>query len=216
MNLQNLVTYSHDVINLDIFAGVTVPADIDRETLISAIMVRCGLLTPVYNDPYIFQKTTSLWFQTKQYMFEHLVNIVKAQYSPIENVDRYDEHTNSVNGNNSKNSGYTNSESGSDAKTYSGSSESTVSAFNSSAYQPDSKTTDGSSDSSNYSHSLNNTASESGTHASTETYTQHLHGNIGVTSNQQLINQELDLLAKFDIYKYIAEQFERDNMIMVY
>ena len=42
------------------------------------------------------------------------------------------------------------------------------------------------------------------------------HGNIGVTTNQQLINQELELLRHFDIYGYIAELFEEENMLMIY
>lgn len=207
MNLQNLVTYSQNE-GLDIFAGVVVPEGIDRETLISAIMIRCGLLTPVYNDPYTFQKATSVWFMSKQWTFEHLVNIIKAEYSPIENVDRYDSHTTVHDGKNE----YNKNESGSDTKNYTGSSENTISAFNSSAYQPDNKSVDSSSDRMQYGKSTG----ENGKDQFTDTFTQHLHGNIGVTSNQQLINQELDLLGRFDIYKYIAEQFEKDNCIMLY
>lgn len=207
MNLQNLVTYSQNE-GLDIFAGVVAPSGIDRETLISAIMVRCGLLTPVYNDPYTFQKATSVWFMTKQWTFEHLVNIIKSEYSPIENVDRYDTHTTVHDGKNE----YNRSESGSDTKSYNGSSENTISAFNSNAYQPDNKSVDSSSDKMQYGKSTG----ENGKDQYTDTFTQHLHGNIGVTSNQQLINQELDLLGRFDIYKYIAEQFEKDNCIMLY
>ena len=43
-----------------------------------------------------------------------------------------------------------------------------------------------------------------------------IHGNIGVTTNQQMIEQELELLRHFDIYGYIAELFENDNMLLIY
>lgn len=49
-----------------------------------------------------------------------------------------------------------------------------------------------------------------------ETYTGRTHGNIGVTTNQQMIEQELDLLAKFNIYDWIAKQFCADLMLLIY
>ena len=42
------------------------------------------------------------------------------------------------------------------------------------------------------------------------------HGNIGVTTNQQMINEELELLRHFDIYGYIADIIEDENMLIIY
>lgn len=216
MNLQNLVDYCQEMELPSPFDGAVVPDPLNLETVISAIMLRCGLLTPVYNDPATFREATRLWFNTKQWTFSHLIKIIQAEYSPIENVDRYDEHTTSGSysdaegGNERIDSTGNVSHSGSDITT------NEVSAFNSSGFQNDRKT--------EYEHG-ENIASTSGdtktfgktvNHSGSENYTQHSHGNIGVTSNQQLINQELELLKHFDIYKYIAEQFESDMMIMVY
>lgn len=207
MNLQNLVNYCKDN-DIDIFSGVTVPAPLNKDTLISAIMIRCGLLTPVYNEPYTFINATKYWFDSKQWTFSHLINIINAEYSPIENVDRYDEHTTT--------GGFTDQESGSEATETqrSGTDETThtVSAFNTDSFQNDSQTAI------DHGEKIDNgtTFGKNVKHDTNEHFVQHLHGNIGVTSNQQLINQELELLAKFDIYKYIAEQFENDNMIMLY
>ena len=50
----------------------------------------------------------------------------------------------------------------------------------------------------------------------TDHFTQHLHGNIGVTTNQEMITQELELLQKFHIYDWIAMQIEADLFIMLY
>ena len=49
-----------------------------------------------------------------------------------------------------------------------------------------------------------------------EEYTGRTHGNIGVTTNQQMIEQELALLAKFNIYDWIAKQFAADLMLAIY
>lgn len=44
----------------------------------------------------------------------------------------------------------------------------------------------------------------------------HIHGNIGVTTAQQMIEAELNLADKFWIYDYIASAFETDNFITAY
>ena len=49
-----------------------------------------------------------------------------------------------------------------------------------------------------------------------DTYTEHTHGNIGVTTNQQMIEQELELLRHFDIYDWIAAKLENELFIQVY
>ena len=52
-------------------------------------------------------------------------------------------------------------------------------------------------------------------HTGTEKYTSHVHGNIGVTTTQQMITSELEL-RKFDIYEEIAGRFEHEFLVQVY
>ena len=44
----------------------------------------------------------------------------------------------------------------------------------------------------------------------------HIHGNIGVTTSQQMLESEMKLANKFWIYDYIASAFETDNFITTY
>ena len=44
----------------------------------------------------------------------------------------------------------------------------------------------------------------------------HIHGNIGVTTAQQMLESEMELASKFWIYDYIASAFETDNFITTY
>lgn len=215
MNLKNLYDYAKNN-KIDLFSGVVAPAPLNIETLKSAIMIRCGLLTPVYNDPETFIAATTYWFTSKQWTFQHLINIVNAEYSPIENVDRYDDTETKHSGSDSKQGGYKNTESGRDSNIVDETDTNNISAFNSNAFQPDNQNIISRTNHTDYSHVLDSRNDETTTYGANEKFTQHLHGNIGVTSNQQLINQELELLSKFDIYKYIAEEFEKDNFIMVY
>ena len=42
------------------------------------------------------------------------------------------------------------------------------------------------------------------------------HGNIGVTTTQQMFNQELELLSGYNLYYTICNWFERDMFIQIY
>ena len=54
------------------------------------------------------------------------------------------------------------------------------------------------------------------THGENIDYFEHRHGNIGLETPQDIIQKELDLLERFNVYDWIARKFERDNMIQVY
>lgn len=248
MNLNNLVKYCAAIGLPDPLSGISVPEPINKDLVRSAIMVRCGLLTPVYAEPAVFTEIVADWFQEKQWTFEHLINIIKAEYSPIENVDEYSDYIDSRKTNddftatetrdrtgqsntnersNSKKVGNSGEEnSGSDIT------ENEVSAENASTYQPDNKSTVtyGKQTDQNYSETTDGTAdgerkdsenekivkSNAGTGSDDLHHIGRRHGNVGVTSNQQLITSELELLRHFDIYRYIAEIFEADNMLLIY
>lgn len=65
---------------------------------------------------------------------------------------------------------------------------------------------------------LTTSRSESGTGSRERSVTRsgNVSGNIGVTTSQQMINQELDIAGKVDIYKYISESFKHRFCLMVY
>jgi len=305
MNLQNLIDYC-ELNELPLpFAGCSVPAPLNIDTTISAIMVRCGLLTPVYGEPEVFSQMTQLWFEKMQWTFNHLVKVVEAEYEVVDNVfeektekTTYNSHdlhtggykdtgsgkdtvkdsgkdTEALSGTDTEATSGTDTErlSGTDTEAHSGTDQrdiqnsgtdvttNTISAFNSSNYQPDNKTdflngkkvdddlTHGESIGTTYGKTTDVTYGKStgttyGKQSDTTygkqtdtTYGKSIerayqddkiakggydeiysyrHGNIGVTSAQELIERELELLRHFDIYGYIAELFERDNMIFVY
>ena len=61
-----------------------------------------------------------------------------------------------------------------------------------------------------------NAESKSGRSDETSKHDGHLYGNIGVTTSQQMLNAELDLRAKVNIYDVIAEMFYREFCVYVY
>ena len=57
-------------------------------------------------------------------------------------------------------------------------------------------------------HRINQTDNKSGTNSGTVTRSSHIAGNIGVTTSQQMLEQELVVSAKLNVYNYIMESFK--------
>lgn len=49
-----------------------------------------------------------------------------------------------------------------------------------------------------------------------ETYKNHIHGNIGVTTNQQMIESEMEMRQKYDLYYLIEQLFEQEFIVQIY
>lgn len=148
-----------------------------------------------------------------------------------QNTLQYGE-THTLSGEDKLNHGEKHTESGTD------STENTISADNVSTYQPDrnqdvkyghvdtasgtdkteygKKDTASGTDTTEFGHVNTSGGTDTLTHGLLETYDRLRHGNIGVTTNNQLINQELDMLHEFQIYDWIATKFEEDNFVQVY
>lgn len=50
----------------------------------------------------------------------------------------------------------------------------------------------------------------------TESESVRVHGNIGVTTSQHMIEEEITLRVKFDVYRIIAMEFEREFIVQIY
>lgn len=241
MTLQNLVDFCQGAGLPDPFSGATVPAPLNLDTVKSAIMVRCGLLTPLYGEPETFTNLVTQWFTVKQWTFEHLIKIIQSEYDPTENVFETRTETTEYGHNNIKSGGYKDTEAGTDTVALSGTDQrdvsnsgtdtttNEISAFDSSGYQADNKSsllhghkvdddiTYGKSTGTTYGHNLTRVYnSEKDQEGGKDELTIKRHGNVGTISVDKLITEELELLRHFDIYSYIAELFEKDNMLMIY
>lgn len=308
MNLQNQINYLQNFLNIDMFDDCTVPQGLNMERVRGAIVMRCGLLTPLYNEPETQRAATQQFFFENQWNFQHIINILNADYSPIENVAEWRDETttnkggetlNITHSNTEQNSGAdvrnineensgtdtrkiisdkteTESIEGTESRALSGNEnnssdtnsteteniERTISAENVGTYSPDnqetsSKTLHGeisetkksegsdvltldktdkivthdetsddltydkktdTDDTLNYGKIVtNNGADTHNTDKNSETnYSVFRHGNVGVTTNQQMINEELDLLERFNPYKFIADLYEKELILGLY
>lgn len=252
MNFQNQIDYLKALRNEDMLEGVSVPSPLDPEILKSQIVFRCGLLWPAYSEPEIQKTAITQFFKREQWNIKHLVNIILAEYSPIENTDRYSEHTTEDNGSSTTTQSGTDrrniNESGTDERDIQtsgtdqraiqegGSTTDTkeISAYNTAGYQADNKETidhgkttdddvtygkktdDDLSHNKNVSDELTYGRSIKDQKNGSSSYTEHTHGNIGVTTNQEMIRQELELLEAFDVYDWIAAKMEKELFLQIY
>lgn len=211
MNLQNQLDFLPSLLD-----GVVVPAGIDPDIMKSEIMLQCGLLTPLYSEPETMKAAITQWFASRSWTFEHLLNIVKSEYSPIENYDRNEDWTETTDSKRDIEEKLSDSDTTERSVDGDLTTEQEVSPYNSSSYVDSQKSTvtDGQTITTETTYGRKTTTDDD--LDETKTRKGRTHGNIGVTTNQQMIEQEIALLEKFNIYKWIAKQFCADLMLLLY
>ena len=225
--------------NNDLFGLLNLPPGIDKDTLVNNIMLRGGEFEVVYSNPDFYKSAIGLWSNKHYRTFERWINALNIDYNPLENYDRMEEWSDTGSRTNTgtvsdsgirKNTGTQSTESsGKDNFKGSGNSTSSdeISAYNSNSFQNDKKNTTNSSNSSETNTTDNNTRTDNLSESNSNTRTDNLsektnsdrkgraHGNIGVTTSQQMLQSELDI-AKWNIYEQITDLFLSEFCIMVY
>ena len=175
----------------EILKDIELPNNVDFETLQEVIIFKAGENEVMYSNPVFMQIAVHAWFRAKKYEFDKLAETLDLEYNPIENYDRKEEWTDT-----------TESSSTSETKGNGASTESKY-AFDSTSFNPYSRT-----------ESTNNDTDKVSGNGNT-VHTGKIHGNIGVTTSQQMIQSEREV-ANFDIYEYIASKFEDAFTLAVY
>ena len=225
--------------NNDLFGLLNLPPDIDKDTLVNNIMLRGGEFEVVYSNPDFYKSAIGLWSNKHYRTFEKWINALNIDYNPLENYDRMEEwsdtgsriNTGTVSDSGSRKNTGTQSTESSGKDNFKGSGNSTssdeISAYNSNSFQNDKKNTTNSSNSSETNTTANNTRTDNLSESNSNTRTDNLsektnsdrigraHGNIGVTTSQQMLQSELDI-AKWNIYEQITDLFLSEFCIMVY
>lgn len=224
----------------DIFANIYVPSGVNREDFIESFLLEYGEFTPIYQEPsYLKRHITSLGKGLK-YALDGLWETTKFEYNPIENYDRHEDSKDvrtpdltTVN-----NYGSTVSDSGTDTETHSGghtvqnggsdSTELRVAADNTGNYYPSQQTNTSPGSSQTTTYNGEQIASNYGKHTAhggadtekldgtdTNTHTAHIHGNIGVTTTQAMIEEERKVL-DFSFFQRAGELYAEQLLILKY
>ena len=163
--------------------------EFSADTLLATLINRAASFCVLYPDPAYFQLMNEQWFKRWEPAFTKWFKALAMEYNPIENYDRIESWTDT-------------GESGSEVSS-SGTTEGQVSAFDSSSYSPHDKEIQ----SSGSEASANNTDEHEG----------RIHGNIGVTTSQQMLESEMVLQEKWgNLYNHIADCFISELLVSVY
>lgn len=191
--------------------------------LINCIMLECSELEVVYNDIEFMKLAIKSWSASRQTAWKHYIILNNVEYSPIENTDKHE--TRSI----ARDAGEKEENTNTDSNTINyhglndinsnGENEHQVSAFDSENYanstrdiSTDKTISDLSETQSNKRTITNNNSKD---RKETELETVHAHGNIGITTNQQMMTEEVEFW-KWDLYGQIAKEFRQKFCVGVF
>ena len=183
----------------DLFQNMKIPAGIDRQDLIDNILEQGAAFEILYPDFEYLQFSIGAWSKRWYRTMEKWLKALTVSYDPLNNYDRHEEWTD-----NDSVSGTTKTAAGVNTT---GQDELSVTAYDSDQYHNKEKT-----DSSGTSESTG--SSETNTDG-TSTHSGHLYGNIGVTTSQEMLREELDV-QRFNLIQQITDLFLNEFCILVY
>lgn len=219
----------------NIFELLHLPDSVQQQTIINLIISEAAELEIVYPNPDILRVIIGAWSNGRQNAWARIAAALDAEYNPIENTDRYEDHledyTRDLNESDNytrdlkENDNYTRNLTDSGNSNSSGSTQNSRTGYNSGALQvtDSSSSEDHSVDTRSYTGGDDRNRGYTGgdnrnkgfTGGDTRHTVIHTHGNIGVTSNQQMVQAELDL-RQTDIYSIIVNEFIDKFCIGVY
>lgn len=218
-----------------IFDSLTIPTSVDRETLIDNIIMEAAELELLFPNADILGRLIGNWSKTRLAAWNRMIGALDAEYNPIENIDRYEDHledytrdlkeSDNYTRDLKENDNYTRNLTDSGNSNSSGSTQNSRTGYNSGGLQvtDSSSSEDHSDETRSYTGSDERNKGYTGGDDRNKGYTGgdtrhtviHTHGNIGVTTNQHMVEAELKL-RQYDIYKLITNEFIDTFCIGVY
>lgn len=171
-----------------IFDDMVLPEDLDSSLAVDSILSECAELEILYPDPNYMKSLIRIWSTRELPVWDRIYKAVTAEYNPLENYNRTEDWNQTDTGNSTAN--------GSNTSTHK------VTGYNSGDFVNQNQDEE-------YASSGGNSSLQAYHHSNVK-------GNIGVTTSQQMLNQELDVAARTDIYAYIVRSFKNRFCLMVY
>lgn len=190
MSLRGLYRYDPTV-----FDELVLPeTDVDRDDLIEALVLECADLEVLYPQPEVLRDAIGLWSRRRKPNWEKLAETMHYEYNPIHNYDRTETHERAT--------GRTYSDTA--EGTGSGTSTGSRNAYNSGWTEQDKAVSSNSS-----------TTERSGEQNEEEGITIRASGNIGVTTTQQMIEDERRVVS-YNLTEVIIDEFKRRFCLLIY
>lgn len=242
LSIRGLYRYNDKLFDKMVFPSGF--SDQDKETTILNIIAECAELECLYPDWNFMHSMIEIWSRLENPIWSRIYNASLLEYNPIENYNRTeletvkDEHSDTHSGDDvTSNSGNdVNKASGTDTtgstETHSGTDSNTNS---NTAYDANTLYVH---DKSDLLHGESISTTGSVTHGETNTFTHgkketvthgekidysgeitkenHTSGNIGVTTSQQMLEQEINIAPALNVMKLMVQSFKERFCLLVY
>lgn len=197
MNLLSLYNYDESL-----FDNLVLPEGIDKDTLVNNLLLDTVSQEVLYADPDIMKQAIGIWSKKELPVWQKLKDTldIRGTYNPIYNYDRNEEITNDHTKNTTESENHNTNKGKDTTKVSQGS-------FNTNdltqVSQQDNELGSGNDE---YGKDI-----VEGDH----TFNAHLYGNIGVTTTQEMIREELSI-DEINILDYIIDSFKKRFILSVY
>lgn len=195
--LSILGLYNYDK---TIFDNLNVPEGIDKKVLIDNILMECAELEIIYPNNETMKFAMEQWSKAHMHEWNKMYKALHEEYENLWNTDRNESWTETRKANENS--------TGNDQMNSTGMQIDSVTGYNSDEFANANKTeTQADSDASS---TRTNVTDE------TITHTHRAYGNIGVTTAQQMLTQEMELRMRFNMYSIIISDFKKRFCLLVY
>lgn len=208
----------------------------DKKTVISNILAECAELEILFPDDDVCKAMISLWSKMNYPTWNRIYQASKLEYNPIENYNRTeietinndstDRHTGSDTINNTTNDNQISEGNNSRLNSGTDTSLNYITTYDNNTPQLHDKTdlTHGLQTVDTFGSVVGNERKENGTETHNTTISKegtisrenHTSGNIGVTTSQQMLDQEIEISEKLNIIKIIVDSFKERFCLLVY
>lgn len=183
-----------------IFENLELPEGLDASLAVDSILFDNAELEIMYTDPEWMKQLIGVWSKRELPVWERVYKAITQEYDPLENYNRIENWNQTDTGSSSSSGSVSNTNNSTDTHK--------VTGYNDGVLVDQSEDT-----------GVNQGSGQSSTEGESTLQTQHsstVKGNIGVTTSQQMLNQELDVASRTDIYHYISRSFKNRFCLMVY
>ena len=193
--------------NHEIFDNFNVPEGMDKDIAVTQILTECSDFALIYPNYDFMKMLIGVWSSKEALIWNNMYKSETLEYNPIENYDRHESLTRAVNSNSQGKSNGTSSSMSTDGGENTG---------GQTAYDSDTIKDTTRARASSHSEGQNISAETAENQsAGSEVVSNHVHGNIGVTTAQQMIEGFREV-SKFCTYDYIVQSFKDRFCIQVY
>lgn len=193
-----------------IFKDIELDSRLDKSTLAGVLLDECGAMRCIYETTASFKYFSDLFFKKYAWNITKLVNSLNFEYDPLKNKNMEWTETTQIEQNLDTEENREKNNTGTEGTVFNETN--TISAMNSSTYQPDNQRDGSSTRTDNLRETNDSNKNENLTWDETDRHTESGTERIPY---QDLIEKERKV-SQFNIYMWIADKYSSELFLMVY